>query len=81
MFAKRLGEKLKSQGIRVFSVDPGGMESSNISFNEVADFDISAVVTGLQKHISAEFTARIEEWRASGGTCGSLLSWLNCCSH
>ena len=25
MFAKRLGEKLKSHGIRVFSIDPGGM--------------------------------------------------------
>lgn len=25
MFAKRLGEKLKSRGIRVFSIDPGGM--------------------------------------------------------
>ena len=24
MFTKRLGEKLKSQGIRVFSIDPGG---------------------------------------------------------
>jgi NAD(P)-dependent dehydrogenase (short-subunit alcohol dehydrogenase family) len=72
MFAKRLGEKLKSQGIRVFSIDPGGMENSNILSNEVADFDILAVVTGLQKHISAEFIAQIEEWRASGGTCGSL---------
>jgi len=36
MFAKKLGEKLKSQGIRVFSIDPGGMEVSNISFHEVS---------------------------------------------
>ncbi|KAF3384903.1 Retinol dehydrogenase 11 [Penicillium rolfsii] len=27
MFAKRLGEKLKSQGIRVFSIDPGSVNS------------------------------------------------------
>lgn len=25
MFVKRLGEKLKSEKIRVFSIDPGGM--------------------------------------------------------
>lgn len=29
MFAKRLAEKLKEQGIRVFSIDPGGMSTSN----------------------------------------------------
>lgn len=28
MFAKKLGEKLKSKGIRVFSIDPGGMDFS-----------------------------------------------------
>ncbi|CEJ58865.1 hypothetical protein PMG11_07511 [Penicillium brasilianum] len=27
MFAKRLGEKLKSQGIRVFSIDPGSVNT------------------------------------------------------
>lgn len=26
MFAKKLAEKLKGKGIRIFSIDPGGME-------------------------------------------------------
>jgi NAD(P)-dependent dehydrogenase (short-subunit alcohol dehydrogenase family) len=49
MFAKKLGQKLKSLGIRVFSIDPG------------------AVMTGLQRHISPEFRAQIEEWKETGG--------------
>ncbi|KAJ6119874.1 Short-chain dehydrogenase/reductase SDR [Penicillium sp. IBT 18751x] len=49
MFAKKLGEKLKSHGIRVFSIDPG------------------AVMTGLQKHVTSEFWAQIEELRKNEG--------------
>lgn len=32
MFAKRLGEKLKGHGIRVFSIDPGRISIVTVDF-------------------------------------------------
>ena len=65
MFIKKLGEKLKAQQIRVFSVDPGG--SLSIPYPTVEhSLMFVAVRTGLQRHCSPEFEQQLAEWRKAG---------------
>lgn len=71
MFIKKLGEKLKVQRIRAFSVDPGG--SLNIPCPIVEHSLIFvAVQTGLQRHCSHEFEQQVAEWRKAGSMIPSF---------
>jgi hypothetical protein len=71
MFIKKLGEKLKAQQIRAFSVDPGG--SLNIPCPTVEHWLIFvAVQTGLQRHVSPEFERQVAEWSKAGSMKASF---------
>lgn len=64
MFAKLLAEKLKGEGIRVFSIDPGGAYKS-FQLPCSRRLTSTAVATGLQRHFTGEFLEYVEKMRDS----------------
>ena len=66
MFVKALAEKLGDQGIRTFSIDPGGMYSPRHAVGKKIDL-LLAVRSGLQRHFTLEFQEMVARLRGSIG--------------
>lgn len=64
MFVKELAERLKGQGVRTYSIDPGGMYL--LLQLCVQKLIVAAVRSGLQRHFTPEFKQQIEEWSKAG---------------
>ena len=66
MFVKTLAEKLGDQGIRAFSIDPGGMYGPRHTVGKKIDLSL-AIRSGLQRHFTLEFQEMVARLQCSGG--------------